>query len=404
MLLQLRKCARFRAATAAFALLGLFSPPRGTPQEDQVKANLRYGAEAMHNGKPDQAEQYFREVIRIAPRLPDGYLDLGLAELRQAKLPEAIDSLHKAIDLNPRVPGAHMFLGISYYQMGRLDDARTSLQQEVDLDSQNAEALMWLGITELASGRPDKAVPPLDKAAELSPKDINILDYRGRAHLLVSKQSYAQMYALDPNSWRMHRLSAQIYSEANQHKEAIREYEAAIKLSPTQPDLFEELGDEYRKDGNLEMAAATYKKELDLTPRNPVALYDLGSTFVDQGKSQAGVPLLRQAVETLNGPSVADYYLGRGLADLGMYQEAADHLEKAVKIASQGEVARRAFYKLAQVYRNLHRPADAQNALAEFQKLTDRTAMQGAQQISDWRKMNAGAGTPESPVPPASNP
>ncbi|PYU47330.1 MAG: hypothetical protein DMG53_09290 [Acidobacteria bacterium] len=132
-----------------------------------------------------------------------------------------------------------------------------------------------------------KAVAPLDRAADLAPKDINILDYRGRAHLLVSKNSYAQMYALDPNSWRMHRLSAQIYSEANQHKEAIREFEAAVKLSPNQPDLYEELG-------------------------------DLGSTLVEQGKSQTGVPLLKEAVKILGGPTVADYYLGRGLADLGM--------------------------------------------------------------------------------------
>jgi tetratricopeptide (TPR) repeat protein len=374
-----------------------------TPQEDQVKANLRSGAEAMHNGKAIEAERYFREVTRVAPQLPDGYLDLGLAQLRQGKLSEAIESLQKTLELNPRTPGAHMFLGITFYQMGRLDEARTALQQEVDLNSENAEALMWLGITELASGHAEKAVAPLDKAAELSPKDINILDYRGRAHLLVSKLSYAQMYALDPNSWRMHRLSAQIYSEANQHKEAVRELEAAVKLSPKQPDLYEELGDEHRKDSDLEMAAAAYRKELELTPHNPVALYDLGSVLVEQGKSESGVPLLREAVKILGGPTVANYYLGRGLADLGLYQEAAEHLEKATKIVPQDEVARRAFYKLAQVYRKMQRPADARNALAQFQELTEQLAKKGAQQVADWRKMTAGAAA-ESSVPLPTNP
>ena len=380
-----------------------FSGVRAASQDDQVKANLRSGAEAMHTGKADEAEHYFREVTRIAPDLPEGYLDLGLAQLRQGKLPDAVASLQKALVLNQRIPAGHMFLGITYYHMGRFDDARTALQQEIELNSGNAEALLWLGITELAAGHPEKAVAPLDRAAELAPKDINILDYRGRAHLLVSKNSYAQMYALDPNSWRMHRLSAQIYSEANQHKEAIREFEAAVKLSPTQPDLYEELGDEYRKDNNLEMAAATYRKELELTPRNPVAFYDLGSTLVEQGKSQTGVPLLKEAVKILGGPTVADYYLGRGLADLGMYQEAADHLEKATKVVPQDEVARRAFYKLAQVYRKIQRPADAQNAIVQFQKLTDQLSKQDAQQAADWRKMNTGAAA-ESSVPLPANP
>ena len=380
-----------------------FSGVRAASQDEQVKANLRSGAEAMHTGKADEAEHYFREVTRIAPDLPEGYLDLGLAQLRQGKLPDAVASLQKALVLNQRIPAGHMFLGITYYQMGRFDDARTALQQEIELNPGNAEALLWLGITELAAGHPEKAVAPLDRAAELAPKDINILDYRGRAHLLVSKNSYAQMYALDPNSWRMHRLSAQIYSEANQHKEAIREFEAAVKLSPTQPDLYEELGDEYRKDNNLEMAAASYRKELELTPRNPVAFYDLGSTLVEQGKSQTGVPLLKEAVKILGGPTVADYYLGRGLADLGMYQEAADHLEKATKVVPQDEVARRAFYKLAQVYRKIQRPADAQNAIVQFQKLTDQLSKQDAQQAADWRKMNTGAAA-ESSVPLPANP
>lgn len=116
------------------------------------------------------------------------------------------------------------------------------------------------------------------------------------------------MYAVDPNSWRMHRLSAQIYAESNQHKEAIREYEAAIRLAPNQADLYEEFGDEYRKDGALDMAASAYKNELALTPHNAVALYDLGKVFVDQGKAQEGVPLLKEAVETFAKPSVADYY------------------------------------------------------------------------------------------------
>jgi len=247
-------------------------------------------------------------------------------------------------------------------------------------------------------------VPPLDRAAELSPKDINILDYRGRAHLLVSKNSYAQMYAVDPNSWRMHRLSAQIFSASNQHEEAIREYRAAIQLSPKQPDLYEELGDEYRKESSLEMAAAAYAKQLALTPRNAVAMYNLGSVMVERGKAQEGIPLLKEAISDFGKPTVADYYLGRGLADLSAYREAADHLERATMVPSQDdEVARRAYYKLSQVYRKLQRPADARNALEQFQKLEEQRAERGVQQITNWKKMNAGAAA-EVPLPPPPNP
>ena len=372
-------------------------------QADRVEADLRLGAEAMHRGRADEAEKFFREVIQLAPQLADGYLDLGLAQLKQGKLTDAVNSLQTALERNPKASGASMFLGIAYFQMNHLDQARAALQQEIDLNPQNAEALMWLGITELAAGNPEKAVGPLDQAAELSPKDINILDYRGRAHLLVSKDSYARMYALDPDSWRMHRLSAQIFSESNQHKEAIREYQAAIKLAPKQADLYEELGDEYRRDGALEMAASAYKNELELTPHNGVALYDLGSVLVDEGKAQEGVPFLKEAVQMFSKPTVADYYLGRGLADLGLYAEAIDHLEKAAASAPESEVARQSYYKLSQVYRKMQRPADARNALARFQKLQEQRSKEGAQQLADWKKMNSGVAV-ETPAPPTVNP
>src|SRR2546430_4187992 len=389
----------------AVLLLSVFAgtPAEAQAQENRVETNMRLGAEAMHNGKPDEAEKYFRAVIRAAPQLADGYLDLGLAQIRQGRLTDAVESLQVALNRNPQAPGALMFLGIAYFQMNHLDQARSALKQEIDQHPENAEAHMWVGITELAAGNPEKAVGPLDKAAELSPRDINILDYRGRAHLLVSKNSYAQMYALDPNSWRMHRLSAQIFSASNQHAEAIREYQAAIKLAPKQADLYEELGDEYRSESSLEMASAAYAKELELSPHNAIALYNLGSMHVERGKAQEGVPLLKEAVNIFGKPTVADYYLGRGLADLGLFQEAVDHLEMAAKIPSQEEVALRAYYKLSQVYRKMQRLEEARNAMAQFQKLQEKKATRGAQQIEDWKKMNRGA-APKDSVPSPPNP
>src|SRR5207237_8025442 len=133
-------------------------------------------------------------------------------QLKHGKLADAAYSLAYALQRKPKSTGASMFLGITYFQMNRLDQARAALQQEISLSPDNAEALMWLGITELAAGNPERAVGPLDRAAELSPKDINILDYRGRARLLVSKDSYARLHAFDPTSWRMHRLSTQLFA------------------------------------------------------------------------------------------------------------------------------------------------------------------------------------------------
>jgi tetratricopeptide (TPR) repeat protein len=208
----------------------------------------------------------------------------------------------------------------------------------------------------------------------------------------VARQSYARMYHLDPQSWRVHRLNAQIAAEADQHNKAIDEYLAAIRIAPKEADLYEELGEEYRKTGAVDLAEKAYAEQLALTPGNPVAMYNLGSIRVDRGEEQTGVPLLEQVVRIYGTPTVADYYLGRGLALEGRNDEAAASLQRATSVP--GEVQRRAWYELGQLYRKMGRTADAHAALAKYQDLRQTADRESTRQVEDWRRLNAASETP----------
>jgi len=106
----------------------------------------------------------------------------------------------------------------------------------------------------LAAEKPEQAAKSLDRAAELNPNDSDILYHRSRAHLLVSKDSYARMFKIDPHSWRVDQVLAQADAEADRYEDAIAEYLSAIQLAPNQPGLHEELGTEYRKAGKMDKA------------------------------------------------------------------------------------------------------------------------------------------------------
>ena len=80
---------------------------------------------------------------------------------------------------------------------------------------------MWLGVVQLADEQADQAAESLDRAAKLNPDNVDILYNRGRAHLLVSKNSYEKMYKADPDTWRVHQVLAQAYAESDRHEEAI---------------------------------------------------------------------------------------------------------------------------------------------------------------------------------------
>jgi tetratricopeptide (TPR) repeat protein len=354
---------------------------------EQLQSLFRQGAQEMHAGDAAAAETTFRKATEVDPRFAPAHLDLGLAELKQGKLLDAIASIRKSLELDPSSPGAHLFLGIAEYQSSHGDDAIADLQRALEEDPKNTQALTWLGIVEMNTGHPDKAAEPLDRAAELAPTDENILDYRVQAHMAAAKQSYAELYKLDPASWRLHRLNAVIDAQALDHKDAIHEYQMAIDLAPREADLYEGMGWEYRQLGQADQAAKAFAEQLKLTPGNPIAMYNLGSALVDSGQEHAAIPLLEQVVKIYNQPTGADYYLGRALAAEGKGEEAVRAFQRATALA--GEMQRRAWYELAQEYRRLGRTTEARAAVLKYQELRQAADQTQAKEGEDWRKLNA---------------
>ena len=354
---------------------------------DQLQSLFREGAEQMHAGNAAAAEAAFRKATELDPSFAPAHLDLGLAELKQGKLPDASASIRKSLQLDPSLPGAHLFLGIAEYQSNDTDNALVDLRQELKQDPKNVQALTWLGIVELNAGHPELASEPLDRAAELSPKDENVLDYQVQAHMAEAKQSYTALYKLNPASWRLHRLNAAIDAQAQDHKGAIEEYQLAIKLAPREPELYEGMGWEYRKLGQADQAAKSFAEQLRLTPGNPIAMYNLGSAQVDNGQEQAALPLLQQVVKIYNHPTGADYYLGRALVAAGKNDEAVLAFQRATTL--NGEMQRRAWYQLSQIYRHMGKTADARAAAVKYEQLKQAADQASAKEVEDWRKMNA---------------
>ncbi len=378
-------------AFVAVALLPVGAPGQDTDQQKVIQW-LRSGSEAVRRGDLKAGENDFRQVVEAAPRLSDGYLGLGLVQLREGEVDEAIATLDRATELNPRLKGAHMFLGIAQYQAGNANDATASLRAELELQPDSVETLTWLGIAELGQNKPDEAVGPLDHAAALAPKNAEVLYYRGRAHNLVAEESFTELRELNPDSMLVHRALGETLAASGQPEKAIEEYQAAIQKAPDDADLYEELGEQQQRLARFDAAEATYEEELKLHPNSAIALYNLGKIDVEHGRAAEGVPLLRQAQKAHALPAPTDFYLGYGLAETGKLDEAAHWLEEAVHSNPSPFIAQSAYYQLARVYQRLNRKEDAERALDELKRLK----AESAKTIS--------GGAPENPSAAASGP
>jgi tetratricopeptide (TPR) repeat protein len=371
-------------------------------QSADVNAEFAQAAQAMREGNLEEAGAGFAAIVKQTPAFAEAQFNLGLVRQEQGRYDEAIQSFKKALALQPRLHGANLFLGITEFKLNHLDKAESAVQKETAAYPKDANAWMWLGVVRLARDRAEEAADALDRAYKLNPDDQDILYHRGRAHLLVSKDSYAEMFKVDPHSWRVHRVLAQANAEADRHVEAIAEYEAAIKLAPTQPGLHEELGSEYRNANKIPEAEAAFQRELEIDPRNVLARYKLGAIAVEQGNGAKGKELIEQAQREKPGLVHMDYNLGRAEMLLGNDVAAAEHFERTVKTDTTAEVVEQSWYQLGTIYRRERRMDEARNAMATFQRLKDEEAEKSQERMK--RSVLPGDVNPVDSPPAATNP
>ena len=334
-----------------------------------INDKFRKATEAMRAGKLDEAGEGFAFIAKSAPAFAEAFFNLGLVREEQGQNEEAITNFEKALTLKPRLHGANLFLGVAQFRLNQSERAIAAFRKEISAYPKDASAWMWLGVAELVNEQAEQAADALDKAAKLDPANIDILYHRGRAHLLVSQNSYEKMFKVDPHSWRVHQVLGQMAAEAERHEDAIAQYEAAIKLAPAQSGLHEELAGEYHAAARIPEAEAAYRQELQIDPHNVVARYRLGVLLVGIHDAARGKDLIEAALREKPGLADADYHLGRAEMMLGNDAAAVEYLKRATSEDSDFEIIQQAWYQLGIVYRRLHRMEEASQALATFQKL-----------------------------------
>jgi superkiller protein 3 len=362
--------------TGPFSLFG---------QNITFEKSFNEGTQAMRSGDWNSAVASFSRATKLLPTSAEAQFNLGLAELQQGRPQEAIPAFNRALELAPRLKGAHLFLGVARYRLNDYPAAIAALRRETQIDAGNGKALMWLGVAQLAAGDAEAAVTSLDKAAQLNPGDVDILYHRGRAHMLVSKASYEQMYKADPNSWRVHQALAQSFVEADKLEDAAHECQNALNLRPSEPGLHEELADIYWSQNRLEKAEAAFQDELKVDPESISSMYKLAVVSLERSKPDVTVSLLSQVLKASPGYRDAHYQKGRAEAQLGQVNEAIGDFKAEVAIGDRAdaESLRQSYYQLAQLYRRAQQPEESKAALDAFLRLKQKEDAAQAQKLQD---------------------
>ncbi len=359
-------------------------PSYSVTQTSDFQKAFYQGVQALRNGQLDEASASFSRAITLSPTFAEAYFNLGLVQLQQGALSSSAASLEKSLKLKPGLRGANLFLGIVRYRLNDNADAIAALKRETRIDPNNPKVYMWLGVSQLAAGDAEAASVSLDRAAALNPTDVDILYHRGRAHMLVSKESYEKMYQANPTSWRVHQVLAQSFVEQDRLEEAAKECQEAIEAMPREPGLHEELADIYWKQNQLPKAEAEFQNELQIDSQSVSSMYKLGVVSIERSKPEIAAQLLTEVLKRSPRYPDANYQLGRAEAQMGDTAAAIGNFSIAVADKkADAESVRQSYYQLAQLYRREQKPQESQAALGEFMRLKQQADAQQASKLQD---------------------
>lgn len=227
---------------------------------------------------------------------------------------------------------------------------------------------VMLARVELAQGRFRPAFEQLLKVLTSDPRNVDALYYLSFAARGLSQQEYQRLFAMAPDSSRVHQLLAEAALQAENPTEAEAQFLKALQNNPRSGEIATELAELKRSQSKFDEAIQyytkaenaghltyeiayglgacyTYKQEyaqatnwlrraVNLDPKSVAAHFALGNSYFQTGDFNAAIPQLLTAVGYEPNMKQAYFLLGRAYTKLGQRQKAAAAFKKLDELST----------------------------------------------------------------------
>ena len=130
----------------------------GVPGDEQAFVrHLTLGAQALGRGAVEEARASLEEALTLRPRDAKALGLIGQALYRQGLFEQAAVAWQRLVEDHPAEAGAHVNLGLAQLKARRLPEAVRQLEIALDLQPEHKKALGYLGLALLESGDPGRA-------------------------------------------------------------------------------------------------------------------------------------------------------------------------------------------------------------------------------------------------------
>jgi tetratricopeptide (TPR) repeat protein len=152
----------------------------------QLKAAFDGAVKLAQEGKLDEAEAAYKEILTKAPSVAEVHYNLGYIYSQKKDWANAEAAYQKALEIRPDYSEATLALARVYQDSGQGDKA-LALMNKASEGPGNGKVLFSLAITHFNAGRYAEATEALLKAEAADPQNAEIQYYLGTCYLNQNK-------------------------------------------------------------------------------------------------------------------------------------------------------------------------------------------------------------------------
>lgn len=289
-------------------------------------------------GHIGQAEALYKQVLQEQPAHADAFHQLGIAALQTGDTVRGIELIVQSLRINPRQPAAYSNIGRALLvEMKRPAEALANFDRALQLKPDYVEAHNHRGNVLLELGRPAEALASYDRALQLKPGLADAHNNRGNALLDLQRAqealaSFDRALQLKPGSADAHNNRGSALRELKRAPEALASHDRALQLKPEFAEALYNRGNALRDLHRAPEALDSYDRALRLKPDFVEALNNRGNALLDLQRAQEALASFEHALRLR--PDFADAINGRGnaLLELKRPQEALASYERVLQL------------------------------------------------------------------------
>jgi len=302
---------------------------------------------------------------------------LGVAYFEKQQFSKAIVAFEDALKYEPANQDMRTNLGMVYFQQGQFNKVVETLTEIATTRPTDQRVLTALAVAHFAEGRYSEAASFYEKLAPLVPNDPVLRITLAVASQLAERADAPKLLEQLPKDAgtqaQYHIILADAYRSRQRLTLAIEQYEKALVLVPTLPEVNYRLGVLHSDLHAYEKAVEAFQRELRINPQSADATYSLGAYYLNYGNDVAKA---REYFETTNrlNPSHLGAYLELIKIQLGL-GKPEEALALAVRAEALGSENDELHYLKSRAFNLQGKKELAERELNKFQELRTKKSL-----------------------------